>query len=202
MRDVHNHDPLQLYNHHKDMMETNRKKYEHKSKINELIKNIDKEKEEKMEETDDDEEDYIDEDTSTEQEREIHDAEVGATFDKQAAIKSSPKEDKNYIYLTIEELTKRVRSLNPQQRRIFDDIIERLSDPNVENKPFYLYLAGGAGTGKSYLVETIIAVVKHIKKKSGKNELEKKPSVLVMAPNSAFLIGGKTIDLMKLLLQG
>ncbi len=179
MRDVHNHDPLQLYNNHKDMIETNRKKYEHKSKINELIKSIDKEKEEKMEETDD-EEDYIDEDTSTEQEREIHDAEVGAAFDKQAAIKSLPKEDKNYIYLTIEELTKRVRSLNPQQRRIFDDIIERLSDPNVENKPFYLYLAGEAGTGKSYLVKTIIAAVKHINKKSGKNELEK-PSVLVMA---------------------
>ena len=44
MRDVHNHDPLQLYNHHKDMIETNRKKYEHKSKINELIKSIDKKK--------------------------------------------------------------------------------------------------------------------------------------------------------------
>ncbi len=65
-----------------------------------------------MEETDD-EEDYIDEDTSTEQEQEIHEAEVGAAFDKQAAIKSLPKEDKNYIYLTIQELTKRVRSPNP-----------------------------------------------------------------------------------------
>ena len=73
-----------------------------------------KKKEEKMEETDD-EDDYIDKDTSTEQEREIHDAEVGAAFDKQAAIKSLPKEDKNYIYLTIEELTIHVRSLNPQQ---------------------------------------------------------------------------------------
>lgn len=125
----------------------------------------------------------------------MHEAEAGAAFDKQAAINNTPKEDKNEIYLSIEELTKRVRGLNPQQRRIFDDIIERLTDPDAENKPFYLYLAGEAGTGKSYLVQTIIAAVKHLKKKSGKNELEK-PSVLVMAPtaNAAFLIGGKTID--------
>ena len=40
-----------------------------------------------------------------------------------------------------------------------------------------------------------LCTVKHMKKRSGKNELDK-PSVLVMAPtaNAAFLIDGKTID--------
>jgi ABC-type dipeptide/oligopeptide/nickel transport system ATPase component len=88
-----------------------------------------------------------------------------------------------------------VRGLNPQQGSIFDDIIEQLADPDIAKTPFYLYLAGEAGTGKSYLVQTIIAAVKHINKKSGKNELEK-PRILVIAPtvNAAFFIGGKTID--------
>jgi ABC-type dipeptide/oligopeptide/nickel transport system ATPase component len=54
-----------------------------------------------------------------------------------------------------------------------------LADPDIAKTPFYLYLAGEAGTGKSYLVQTIIAAVKHINKKSGKNELEK-ASILVI----------------------
>ena len=58
-----------------------------------------------------------------------------------------------------------------------------------------MYLRREVGTGKTYLVQTIIAAVKHINKKSRKDQLEKQ-SVLVMAPatNAAFLIGAKTID--------
>ena len=105
------------------------------------------------------------------------------------------KKNNHDLYLTIEELNKCVRSLNSQQRRIFDDIIEKLADPDVEKSPFYLYLGGEAGKGKSYLEQSIIAALKHISKKSGKGELEKL-SILVMAPttNAAFLIGRKTID--------
>ena len=59
---------------------------------------------------------------------------------------------------------------------------------------FYLYIAGEAGTGKSYLVSLMIEIIKHIKLKSG-DDLQKPPAI-VMAPtaNAAFLIGGKTID--------
>lgn len=103
MNDVHSHDPLQLYNENKNTIEAKRKKYKHKSKINELIRNIEKGNESKAEGTDN--EDYIDEDTTTEDERQMHEAEAGATFDKQQAMKNLPKEDANDIYLTIEELT-------------------------------------------------------------------------------------------------
>ena len=50
MNDVHSHDPLQLYNETKNTIEAKRKKYEHKSKINELIRNIEKGNESKAEE--------------------------------------------------------------------------------------------------------------------------------------------------------
>ena len=64
---------------------------------------------------------------------------------------------------------------------------------NKEN-PCYLFLAGEAGTGKSFLVKLLIEAVKIIKIKAG-SEL-KKPSVIVMAPtaNAALIVGGKTID--------
>ena len=65
---------------------------------------------------------------------------------------------------------------------------------DVNEKPVHLYLAGEAGTGKSYLLQLLIEAVKIIKIKAG-DDL-KKPPVLIMAPtaNAAFLIGGKTID--------
>ena len=65
---------------------------------------------------------------------------------------------------------------------------------DLDEKPIYLFIAGNAGTGKSYLVKLMIEAVKLINIKAGK-ELQK-PPVLVMAPtaNAAFIIGGKTID--------
>ena len=64
----------------------------------------------------------------------------------------------------------------------------------MNERPVYLFLAGNAGTGKSFLVKILIEAVKLIKIKSG-DDL-KKPPVIVMAPtaNAAFIIGGKTID--------
>ena len=69
-----------------------------------------------------------------------------------------------------------------------------MASTDVNEQPFYLYLGGEAGTGKSYLVRLLIEATKFIKIKAG-DEL-RKPPVLVMAPtaNAAFLIGGKTID--------
>lgn len=67
---IHKNDPIELYNKNKEKIETNRKKYEHGSKINELIKKIEKEREGKPEESED-EEDYVDEDTTTEEDRQV-----------------------------------------------------------------------------------------------------------------------------------
>ena len=102
---------------------------------------------------------------------------------------------KKFTNLTsIENLRQNVSSLNTQQRKLFDDLVERLVSTDIDDNPCYLFIAGEAGTGKSHLVRVLIEAVKIIEIKSG-SELPK-PPVIIVAPtaNAAFLIGGKTID--------
>ena len=66
-----------------------------------------------------------------------------------------------------------------QQRKIFDDFIERIHDP-VDTNPFYLYIGGEAGTGKSFLLKLMIEAVKRLKNYSGQS-LEK-PFCITIAP--------------------
>ena len=44
-----------------------------------------------------------------------------------------------------DELLKMIRSLNMQQRKIFDDVLERLLRTDLQDSPFYLYVSGDAG---------------------------------------------------------
>ena len=44
-----------------------------------------------------------------------------------------------------DELLKMIRSLNVQQRKIFDDVLERLLRTDLQDSPFYLYVSGDAG---------------------------------------------------------
>ena len=87
-----------------------------------------------------------------------------------------------------------ISSLNEQQRKLFDDFTERMVSSNETEPPVYLYLAGNAGTGKSFLTNVMIEAVKAMKIKAG-DELNK-PPVIVMAPtaNAAHIVCGKTID--------
>ena len=87
-----------------------------------------------------------------------------------------------------------ISSLNKQQRKIFDDIIEGVSSSDFDERPFYLFLSGNAGTGKSFLLRLLIDAVKWIRIKPG-DDL-KKPPVIVCAPtvNAASIVNGKTID--------
>ena len=102
---------------------------------------------------------------------------------------------KNFTDLCHPDLLQRnISSLNQQQRKLFDDVTERLVSTDENEKPFYLFLTGNAGTGKSFLLNVLIDAAKHISIKPG-DDL-KKPPVIVMAPtaNAARIIGGKTID--------
>ena len=94
----------------------------------------------------------------------------------------------------VKGLRSNISLLNHQQRRLFDDFTERMVSSDVDEPAVFLFVAGNAGTGKSFLVNLLIEAVKLIKIKAG-DEL-KKPPVIVMAPtaNAAFIIGGKTID--------
>ena len=93
-----------------------------------------------------------------------------------------------------DKLRSDISSLNQQQRKLFDDFSERIVSTDVNEQPFYLFLTGNAGTGKSFLLNVMIEAVKHRIVAPG-DDL-KKPSLLVMAPtaNAAGIVGGKTID--------
>ena len=92
------------------------------------------------------------------------------------------------------EFRKKICELNHQQRKLFDDIMERETSTDVDKQPYFVYIAGAAGTGKSHLLRILLEGVKQVNVKSGA-ELEQ-PSILAMAPtaNSAYLVGAKTIE--------
>ena len=92
-----------------------------------------------------------------------------------------------------EDYLKMIQKLNEQQRPIFDDVVQCLYD-QIENNPFYLYIGGNAGTGKSFLLQAMINATKVRGKRSG-GEVDK-PACLILAPTgvAAYLINGSTIE--------
>ena len=44
-----------------------------------------------------------------------------------------------------EELLKLIRTLNVEQRKILDDLVERLLNTDYKSNPIYLYVSGDAG---------------------------------------------------------
>ena len=86
-------------------------------------------------------------------------------------------------------LSTRINSLNKEQRKIFDELMDRDSDEQT-----FLYLYGTAGTGKTYLLNTIIPALEFKAFKSGMDLT--KPLVLVMSPTASaakHLLYGDTI---------
>ena len=79
------------------------------------------------------------------------------------------------------------------QQKIFNDFCERI-ESYVDEDPFYLYIAGEAGTGKSFLLRLMIEFVKRLPKYSGQ-EINK-PVYLTVAPTgvAAYLVNGSTIE--------
>ena len=111
---------------------------------------------------------------------------------KSQAIKSLKRCEELTKLVKLPNLRETIMTLNKQQRSIFDDFCERhIAEGDA---PFYLYIGGEAGTGKSYLLKLMIEILKHLKLKSG-DELNK-PSAIVMAPtaNASYIIKGKTIE--------
>ena len=96
--------------------------------------------------------------------------------------------------LDVEELKKLISGLNSEQRKIHDDLCERECAIHEEKEPFHVFIAGEAGTGKSYLTKVLMESFKHLHMKSG-SELSK-PNILCICPtaNAAFIVGGKTIE--------
>jgi len=78
-------------------------------------------------------------------------------------------------------------SLNWKQQELFNILAKhamesKLADENnvVKPDPYYIFLSGGAGVGKSYMIKVITEYLRKILKYPGQNE-EKEPSVVVTA---------------------
>ena len=105
------------------------------------------------------------------------------------------------ILLPDDEINARVRSLNQQQREVFDvihkwgrDFVKNLSSKVARNiEPFHIFLTGGGGVGKSLLLTTIYhSLSKLLMYRGGEPTKER---ILVLAPTAvaAITVNGTTI---------
>ena len=156
--------------------------------MTDLISEIQQQNERQDQDSEEEDEDEAIETTLPE---EINDFEMWA---KKQAMKDLSKLQDLTTIPDPENLKQKIATLNDQQRQCFDDICERLISEDPSEPPFYLFISGAAGTGKSHLLRTIIEAIKYLKPNED-GDL-RKPAVVVTAPtaNAAFIVGGKTID--------
>ena len=190
LKEIHENNVKDLYEDNKLSIQAIRNIFEKHKVMSDIIFELDKETETEKDndnEQVESENEFLDEETTS--------AEDIDKFEKWAKeqAKKTLSDNKELTHLVdMKELRALIINLNGQQRRIFDDYCERLLID--DGNSFYLYIAGAAGTGKSYLLRLMIDIVKHIKLKSG-DELNKPPCI-VMAPtaNAAYIINGKTVE--------
>ena len=188
MEDIHENDIDELYTKFEMVIKEKRAIFEKHKVMTEIIESIQKEAAEKSDENDDSEsETFLDEETTSKTELENFE-----NWAKDQAKKSLIKHKDMTTLMKEEDIRELIMKLNEQQRKILDDFCERLLEN--DSSPFYLYIAGEAGTGKSFLLKVMIEVIKHLKLTPG-DDL-RKPPALVLAPtaNAAYIINGKTIE--------
>merc|ERR1712115_274679 len=163
--EVHNNEKiLEKYNENKELVQYEQSLFEPHPEFLEFVENLEQE--------------IVEEDTTKAEE-------LQDWFKKQGKVYEGSKlnlEDKK-------KLNKRINTLNLQQRKILDELMDIDDD-----KQYFLYLYGQAGTGKTYLLNTIIPALEFKSLKSGVDLA--KPLVLVMSPTASaakHLIYGTTI---------
>ena len=183
--DIHSHDVKELYYANQDKIEGNRSRFEKHKTLIDAIEDVET-KDDKADDLEEDISPYIEDETTTE--KEIEDFEKSLKADAKKMISNF-----NEGSLEVDEETylEIIRKLNVGQRKIFDDFVERI---NGDGDPFYLYIGGEAGTGKSFLLRAMISAAKKIGKRSGA-ELDK-PVCITLAPTgvAAYLVNGTTIE--------
>merc|ERR1712115_761893 len=178
--EVHNNEKiLEKYNENKELVQYEQSLFEPHPEFMEFVENIEQEiieeNEQHQEELDNE---FVEEDTTKPEE-------LQNWLNKQGKVYEGSKlnlEDKK-------KLNKRINTLNLQQRKILDELMDIDDD-----KQYFLYLYGQAGTGKTYLLNTIIPALEFKSLKSGVDLA--KPLILVMSPTASaakHLVYGDTI---------
>ena len=186
MKEIHEQNVIEMYETNKENVNEKKNLFEKHKIVTDIVNSLSKQQEETdIEETI--EEECLESETTTADELESFEK-----WAKSQAIKSLKRCEELTKLVKLPNLRETIMTLNKQQRSIFDDFCERhIAEGDA---PFYLYIGGEAGTGKSYLLKLMIEILKHLKLKSG-DELNK-PSAIVMAPtaNASYIIKGKTIE--------
>ena len=188
IEEIHEKDINKLYTDHEASILEKREIFEKHKVMTDIIESIERQVEDKIQDDQEEEDDgFIEEESTTADELDNFEK-----WAKHQAKKSLVKYKHLTSVIKLEELRNLIIKLNGQQRKFFDDFCERLLED--DNPPFYLYIAGEAGTGKSFLLKIMIEVIKHLKLTPG-DDLRKPPAI-VMAPtaNAAYIINGKTIE--------
>ena len=174
MNDIHEQNVTLLYEENKKEIEKKRNMFEKHKIITDVVNSLNKQQEqfENMDYAEDDEEEFMETETTT-----IDEIESFEKWAKLQARKDLRKHEELTKLVELRCLRETIMKLNPQQRKIFDDFCER--SVCEDDIPFYLYIGGEAGTGKSFLVKLMIEILKHLKLKSG---------------DAAYIIKGKTIE--------
>ncbi|MCP4491608.1 MAG: AAA family ATPase [Gammaproteobacteria bacterium] len=109
----------------------------------------------------------------------------------------SEKFDYHHNDLSAEQLQFKIKQLNGDQRKVFDDIIGQVQhqkhccDPNCQHQPIRMFVSGVAGTGKSFVIETVTNQIKHMFPEEDKKGIV----VAVLAPTglAAYNVQGQTV---------
>ena len=196
MQDIHEKDVVDLVAENHVAINDRRGQFINSQYASEIMKKMVEEIEQRdilddSEDDEDEEEERTQRDIETTNEEDIQ--KIEKEYEDKARL-AIGKEEIIRDMLSLETLLSDIRSLNQQQRKIFDDIIERGASRDIEDNPLYLYIAGDAGTGKSYTVKLIIYALRQVFHQAQQGEEEDKPTVLPMAPTAcaARILGGKT----------
>ena len=190
-KDIHNSNFKMLIEEHEEEIRQNQIKYEKNTSLFEQLNDI----EQKLKENDDNS--FSDEDADDEEEHQEEDEMEVNAFEKELTSNSATVGQKEEATekLQYDALRKQVQTLNSQQRAIVDEFIERVSLPVGVLPPILLHILGSAGTGKSYLLRTLIAATKYVLERNFMSLNKEQPTVQIGAPtnNSAFQIFGQTL---------
>ena len=111
-----------------------------------LINDIAKNKEEYANEDDDEEEGEIEEILLKGENETTDEKDIDAFIrDARQAAQKNIDRNSDMTTLTEETIRERINTCNPEQRLIFDDLIERFASNMADEKSVCLYIAGEAG---------------------------------------------------------
>ena len=116
-------------------------------------------------------------------------SDIGMNFDR--SINNSEAEISRITQMNNAEFLTLVRQLNLKQRFVFDAISDLSRN---EEKPYYIFITGGPGNGKTQVLKAIVQQLLMIHKKGIEHDPEK-TTILLCAPigKAAFNIGGSTL---------